>query len=245
MNNCYLCGCSPATKPLLLKDSFTAHSLAKCPHSQYLCYRCDWSINLRANYFNPNKNKYSVLYSRNWSWLYKGTKLIAPNFNGEKDGLPIVENLPTRELLREWLVNPPEPPFTIAIAESGQKHILFLAQEALSREMFPVLFELDLIYINHYQFTDLLNTFEKLMQFDCTKTEILTGQYKSTSLHKNLWDILNRDNLIAPYRGSRLLDLIAYVAIKTPLDLANIQTETTNPVQVKIEESTVEQLSLF
>ena len=175
-----------------------------------------------AYYWNENKvgkgkkekGDWSKIYSRNWSWLYHGDRLIAPIFNGEKEGLPIVSELPTRELIREWLVNPPEPPFTIAIAESGQKHILFLAPEAHSKEMFPVQFELDTIVIKRQEFTVLLDSYESLMNLGATKTEITSGQYKSQFLLTQLSNYGKYDDYIATYRGSRLLELIEYVAKK-------------------------------
>jgi hypothetical protein len=214
MSDCYLCGATKANHPLKLKNTFTAHSLARCPQSTKLCNRCEWAINLRAYYFNPTKKKYSLIYSRNWSWLYSGETLIAPTFNGEKDGIPIVENLPTRELIRQWLILPPEPPFTIAIAESGQKHILFLAQQAETRDVFPVQFELDTLIFNKLKFVSLLASFERIMGLGATKTEILTGNYKSQFLQNNLHDYWQDDNVIAPHRGSRLLELVNYCAQK-------------------------------
>lgn len=212
MSNCYLCGANNSTHKLKLKDRFTAHSLAKCPQSDKLCDRCEYSLNLRANYFNQNKGKFSILYARNWSWLYQDKTLIFPTFNGEKDGLPIVENLPTREIIRDWLINPPEPPFTIAIAESGQKHILFLAQEAFNKELFPVQFELDTLIIKRQELIEVLTTFEKLMALGATKTEILTGEYKSQFLINNLSTYQEFENIIFRHRGSRFLELINFVA---------------------------------
>lgn len=215
-NLCYLCG-QPATKPLKLKDSFTAHSVARTPSSNLICDRCEWSINLRCFYFNPNKQKWGKLFSRNWSWVFQGEKLISPTINGThtegKDTLEIVSELPTRSQIRDWLLNPPEPPFTIAIAESGQKHILFLAQEAYDRNLFPVQFELDSLHLNRQEFAKLLKIYECLMQLEFSKTEIDSGDYRSDRLMKNLeaWEPL--ESVIAPYRGSRLLQLISYVAI--------------------------------
>lgn len=212
---CYLCG-KPATKPLKLKDSFTAHSAARMPKSDKICDRCDWSINLRCFYFNPNKQKWSKLFSRNWSWLFQGDKLIAPTISGThtegKDTLEIVTDLPTRTQLRGWLINPPEPPFTLVIAESGQKHILFLAQEAHDRDYFPVQFETDSLLLKRHDFVSLLEIYEALMELDFSKSEIDSGEYRSDRLLSSLaqWEPL--ESQIVLYRGSRLLELVGYVA---------------------------------
>jgi hypothetical protein len=214
---CYLCG-KPATKPLKLKDSFTAHSVARIPTSDKMCDRCDWSINLRCFYFNPNKQKWGKLFSRNWSWLFQRDKLIAPKIEEThtegKDTLEIVSELPTRAQLREWLLNPPEPPFTLAIAESGQKHILFLAQEAHNRDIFPVQFELDTLHLDRKKFTALVQNYEALMALDFSKSEIDSGDYRSDRLLKSFeqWESLEKQ--IAFFRGSRLFQLVSYVAVK-------------------------------
>lgn len=212
---CYLCG-KPATRPLKLKDSFTAHSVARNPMSDKLCDRCDWSINLRCFYFNPNKQKWGKLFARNWSWLFQNGELKAPIISGThqegKDILPVVSKLPDRQQIRDWLLNPPAPPFTIAIAESGQKHILFLAQEAYSQDRFPVQFELNTLYIDRNQFRNLLGIYENLLSLGFTKTEIDSGNYRSDRLMAALdrWELLEAQ--IQRDRGTRLLELVSYLA---------------------------------
>jgi len=133
-----------------------------------------------------------------------------------KDTLEIVSNLSTRNQIREWLCNPPEPPFTIAIAESGQKHILFLAQEAHDRDRFPIQFELDAMLIDRAEFLSTLNIYESLMALSFSKTEIDSGHYRSDRLlaYMAKWEPL--EYAIAPHRGRRLLQLISHVA-KNPV----------------------------
>ena len=212
--NCYLCGATPAPNKLNLKNTFTAHNLAACPSSTNLCDRCDFSINTRANYWNEAKGKYSLIYARNWSWLYQGDQLLSPIFDGHHGGFPIVKNLATRMEMRDWLLNPPEPPFTIAIGESGQKHILFLAKEGQSKEMFPVQFELDSVWIYRDRIAKDLECFELLMGLGANKTEILSGEYRSATLMDAIIhpDFDRWETAIARLRGSRYLELISHVA---------------------------------
>jgi hypothetical protein len=216
MSNCYLCGTTPAPNKLALKNTFTAHCFAKFPESDRLCDRCQFSIDTRANYWNETKGKYSLLYARNWSWLYQGDRLISPVFDGEHEGFPVVKNLATRVEMRNWLLNPPEPPFTMAIAESGQKHILFLAQEAQSKDLFPVQFEMDAVLIRRSFFAELLDIFERLMGLGANKSDIVSGQYKSQFLLSAYLDpdFQEWDAAIAKQRGGRLLELVAHVAQK-------------------------------
>lgn len=215
MNNCYLCASPDATKPLTLKDTFTSHNLARNPTSNYLCDRCAWCIPLRAFYWNETKKKYSAIFSRNWTWLLNGDNSY-PKFGDTitegKDTLQVVTELPTRVQIREWLINPPTPPFTICIAESGQKHILPWAQEATNRDYFPIQFELDTLYIHRHSFSDLLSAYESLMALGFSKTEINSGNYRSDRLMKCVDSYGFFEVKIAGKRGDRLLDLVGYVA---------------------------------
>jgi len=215
MNNnycyCYLCAAPNADKPLVLKDSFTAHGSARCPESKYLCDRCAWVIPLRCSYFNPTKGKYSTLFARGWSWLINGNNSF-PKFGDIVEGFVEVSELPTRAQMREWLLNPPSPPFTICIAESGQKHILPWALEATNRDYFPVQFELDTLHIYRSAFTHLLVRYEELMAMGFSKTEINSGNYRSDKLAKCISEYAACEAAIAAKRGNRLLDLVSYVA---------------------------------
>ena len=85
------------------------------------------------------------MFGRSLSRLYQGDRLLSPTIEGEREGLQIVKDLATREQIRDWLLNPPDPPFLIAIAQSGQKHILPMAEEAHDRDQFPVQFETTII----------------------------------------------------------------------------------------------------
>jgi len=220
MNNnyCYLCAAPNAGKPLVLKDSFTAHSSARCPDSKHLCDRCAWVIPLRAFYWNEAKGKYSTLFARGWSWLLSADDAYGsyPKFgNQHTEGgntLEIVDRLPTRAQIRTWLLDPPKPPFTICIAESGQKHILPWALEATNRDYFPVQFELDTLHIYRSAFTHLLTRYEELMAMGFSKTEINSGNYRSDKLAKCISEYAACEAVIAAKRGNRLLDLVSYVA---------------------------------
>ena len=223
MDRCYFCG-APATVPVQLKATFTSQNLARVPDSRHSCERCDYWLNLRCWYFNPHKQQWSKLFSRNWSSLFVDGKLISPIIEGNhsdgKDTFPTVRNLPTRAEIRSWLLEPPQPPFTICIAESGQKHIVMWSQIAYSRERFPVQFEMDNIQIDRQSFAESLSGYEKLLTV-FSKTEIDTGEYHSDRLLKfwalhnyDYWQQLESD--IARLRGGRLLQLLSYVAIAPP-----------------------------
>lgn len=217
---CYLCG-KPATLPLQLKDSFTAHSACKVPTSDKMCDRCNVAINGDEKllwYWNGGKGKWSKLWGRSLSRLYQGDRLITPTIEGEhtegKNTFPVVKNLASRAQMRDWLFNPPKPPFTIAIAESGQKHVLPLAQEGHDRNYFPVQFELDSLWIDRAQFTKILEAYELLMGLEFSKTEIDSGQYHSDRMMRAFVEHVEPESVVSGWRGSRLLQLVSHLAQK-------------------------------
>ena len=226
MPNCYLCA-KPGSNPLGLSNSFTMHSSAKCPQSKLLCDRCYSTISGNQKqlwYWNQSKDKWSKLWGRSLSRVYQGDRLIAPIIEGthteSKDTFLVVKNLLTRVEIREYLLNPPQPPFTIAIAESGQKHIIPWALEAQSKDFFPVQFELDTVYIDA-RFKEFLTSYEELMTLGFSKAEIDSGDYRSERLIKVFDKYWEFEEKIARIRGTRLIQLISYVAqmLDVPLTL--------------------------
>ncbi len=218
MSKCYLCA-KPGTNPLELSNTFTMHSSAKCPDSKMMCDRCYSTISgvqKQLWYWNDGKGKWSKLWGRSLSRVYQGDKLIAPIIDGTytegKDTFPVVKNLLTRVEIREFLLNPPEPPFTIAIAESGQKHIIPWALEARDKSFFPVLFELDTVYIDH-RFREYLQVYEQLLSLGFSKSEIDSGDYRSDRLMKVFDQYWELEEQIATIRGTRLMALLNYVSI--------------------------------
>lgn len=226
MANCYICGAENATQPIALKDSFTAHTRCKCPQSKNLCQRCYDCIEgsyKQCWYYHPTKEKWSKLWGRNWSWLIcENDSLCRPHFapSSQNDGLLEVKHLPTRKEIREWLINPPKPPFIICLAVSGQKHTYPFSVESSNRDLFPVLLEEDLIYCNRSEFTTLLDKFELLIKMGFSKTEIVSGNYHAQRLLKiDFSEFQLLENIISVYRPSQLLNLVEYVATKPEADL--------------------------
>ncbi len=91
---------------------------------------------------------------------------------------------PTRAGWRDWLLNPPEPPFVFAIAETGQKHILFRARVAHDRDVFPVQVEEDTVLVDRARFAACLAALEALYDLGFSKDSIVTGRYHPAQLAK-------------------------------------------------------------
>lgn len=223
MPSCYLCG-KGGDHPLDLPSTFTSHSLAKCPSSSTLCDRCYQVIagnEKQLFYWNENKKppSWSKVWGRSLSRLYAGRELISPIIDGERDGLRVVHSLPTRIEIRQWLLNPPQPPFTIVISTSGQKHILPFAQEAYNRDRFPVQFELLSVEVERQEFIKVLKGFEGLYSQGFTKSEILEGNYSVAKfMGVDYARFRSVDTLIAPYRKTALLELVAFVGQKLEIN---------------------------
>lgn len=213
MPECHVCGRSgqhTTTVVDVLSETFTNYSMCRAPWSSVVCDRCRWVFKDKVWYYNARQSKWSKLFVRGLTCLYLGDQLVYPKIEGEREGWPIATELASRGVLRHWLLNPPNPPFTIAIAESGQKYVLPWAQEAQDRHYFPVQFELDTVWIQPKEFATLLEAIAHLLTA-FTKTEIATGQPKSQSLLSNLPLWLEHSPVIEQYRGSRLLELALYL----------------------------------
>ena len=216
MDNCYICAKPNADKPLALKITFTAHTRCKSSHSNYLCERCYNCIEgkYKQCWYRKDDGKLSKLWGRNWSWLIS-EDVSFPKFKEGWEGLLEVYDLPTRKIIKEWIINPPKPPFTICIADSGQKHTYPFSQVAYSQSLFPILLEETLIYWNKSIHKPLLYFFENLLDMGFSKKEITSGEYQSNKLIKvNLENFTILENQIQKIRSTEFMDLISFIAQK-------------------------------
>ena len=176
------------------------------------------------------------------------TPVTAAGKSGKPLKLHALTHIPKRIEIREWLSNPPEPPFTIAIAETGQKHILFLAQEAYSRDVFPVQFEMDSLQIDRVFFLEILKVYERLLALSFSKTEIDSGDYRPDRILANLEQWQSLEAIISQNRSggkpTRFLQLVSFVAQRPEIS----PEISSKPAQLKNEAKepqTQDQLSFF
>lgn len=245
---CYYCG-RDANHPLQISPSFTATGV-RSPHSSVMCDRCDrvmFGDYKQVWVFNGVRQQWVTMFFYGMSQLWRGNQLIYPNITAPEEKVMVsasgqvkapktlpVAGLPVKRAeIREWLVNPPEPPFTIAIAESGKKHILYLAQEGCDRSFFPVQFELDTLYLEHDYFLRLLNAFESLMDLGFSKTEITTGVYRADRIRSSNGQYLEHDIVLTSERTraepTRLLQLVAFVALSSEPETGSTTCNTESP----------------
>lgn len=193
---CWLCGSSTNSEGVptkkAIKPTFTDGPLAKAPHSTVICKACAFCLSYRQ--------------LRNYSIVATSTSLQHP----------------TRQELRGILLNPPDPPFVICIAVSGQKWLHIKAQVAYSRDNYPVQMEDTEVLVEPAILAELLDPIEELYTGGFRKTaykdipgEIEEGAYEPWKIQKfgiGRWEEL--ESKIAPWRGTRIFQLALFVAQK-------------------------------
>lgn len=132
-NRCFYCGspCDDA-RPLrpavkanrkYITDTFTDWASVAYPESDYCCVGCSIALNEKSNINGRSGQK-----MRNYSWIITRDSATAMT---KADVIRI----------REACLDPPQPPFAIVIAASGQKHTLFRAPSNNRRDIITIQFE--------------------------------------------------------------------------------------------------------
>lgn len=185
---CWLCGAETTQgipKKKAIKPTFTDADCAKSPLNDLVCEHCNWALSWRT------LRNYSILATQ--------------------EGL----QHPTRPELREILLNPPEPPFLLCIATSGQKWLYFKAKVSFRRQNYPVMLEEVPVTVNTELLAKVLKPVETLYGSGFSKAEILSGEYKPVNINKfgmRRWE--DAENQITKYRGTRMFELAVFVAQK-------------------------------
>lgn len=168
---CWLCGStvtSDAWSRSIFPDTFTNVNLARAPLSPVVCPACvylstgDGWKHHAARFPDLGVKTVHPLSWRSYSHLF---------VHGE-------HRVPNRADLRDILLAPPEPPFLLCIALSGQKHLLFRSAVAHDRDQFPVQFEEASLWIDRESFTRCLLDTESSLSAGLTRDEITTGRYR-------------------------------------------------------------------
>ncbi|MBW2672560.1 MAG: hypothetical protein JRD89_03975 [Deltaproteobacteria bacterium] len=185
---CWLCGglTGGRGQPVkkTIKDTFTDRDKARWPGSKSVCPGCAFCL--------------SFMSLRNYSILATEAGLRHPS----------------RPEIRNFLLEPPEPPFVFCIAISGQRWLHFRAQVAYDRDGFPVQFEDTMVCVWRKPLTDWLSVIEQLYAV-FSKEEIRTGRYNQNRIKQfGLAEFQAMEEKIAPHRGTRLFDLAIFVAQK-------------------------------
>jgi CRISPR type IV-associated protein Csf1 len=185
---CWLCGGATQYRgqPVkkAIKDTFTNQDMARVPWSKSVCPGCAFCLAQKP--------------LRNYSILATEDRLMHP----------------ARPEIRALLLDPPEPPFVLCIAVSGQKHLHFRAQVAYDRDGFPVQMEETSVCVWRGPLREWLALIESLYTV-FSKEEIRTGRYGANRIRQyGLHEFQKLEDRLAPHRGTRLFDLAVFVAQK-------------------------------
>lgn len=135
---CFYCGGTCDTSNTVkdfVKPTFTNRDIIRRPSSQYICSGCVCTLNERAEINLANEEVRTGQKTRLYSWVFDSNGRIAYTKAHLKR-------------LTEIILNPPEPPFGIVLATSGQKQLLFRSVIAWSRDNFPVMVEEEIITVS-------------------------------------------------------------------------------------------------
>jgi CRISPR type IV-associated protein Csf1 len=117
-----------------VKDTFTNRDIVRRPGSRFVCGGCVSCFNDRDVILITGEKR-SDQWTRLYSWIFTSTTQIAA----------------TKAHLKEItavLLNPPEHPFGIVLATSGQKQLLFRSVIAWCRDDYPIMLEDEIITVN-------------------------------------------------------------------------------------------------
>lgn len=208
-STCWLCG--DATdgvgwpRAVHLPDTFTNHNRAAAPTSDAVCQPC--------MYLASKESWEQFVHARPESGLKTGH---AMSFRCYSHVFAAdLHDSPTRARWRTWLLEPPTPPFLFAMALSGQKHILFRARVAYSRDQYPIQIEEDNLLVDRAIFAACLADAEAAYALGFSKDSIASGRYHHGQMLKvglGAWRAV--EARVAPWRTQRpaYLRLAAHVA---------------------------------
>jgi CRISPR type IV-associated protein Csf1 len=134
---CFYCG-NPAEVQLVLSGAFNERYAVAYRDSGMICQGCQISLDEKATISGRDKPQ----KTRNWSWLITAT--VAE---------PITE--PSR--LREVCLAPPDPPWALTVAVSGQKHLIWRAPANVDNAMCVVQMEMQRVVYRPQHLRERLN----------------------------------------------------------------------------------------
>ena len=154
---CYYCG-GARTKEHSIKDlvkpTFTNHADVAFPASQYVCAGCIASMDERAvvtlhdGTVKGDGNRRNGI--RMYSWVFNRAGKRAFRKADKKE-------------LQQAVLNPPEPPFCIVLADSGKKQLIFRAPVSMGRKYYRVMLEEEHINVIRPRLIKRLELVEKLI----------------------------------------------------------------------------------
>jgi len=192
-NKCFYCGLScdeTYIKKEYVKHTFTNRDIVKYPGSDYVCGCCVESLLglSKTKQIDGTVKEGRGGAPRIYSWLLTENKKIAMTKKHMR-------------VLRRIILNPPKPPFSIILADSGKKQLIFRAPVNHDRNIFSVLLEEKTIEVNR-----------KLLKIYLKKGIIVSAAIGKIALKKPD-QFVNYKNIIEKYNSE--LPLVEWLEIYT------------------------------
>ena len=191
--NCTICGAS-TVGGIANKKMFSGHycdwGIHKAQQSDHVCAGCAFTMLLNMQSHRCGLLRYSFLAS---------------------DTLKICN----RAQVRDYIINPPTPPFVMVVAVSQKKHLAIKSRMSYDRENYFCMLEEECIQVNRQQAEDTIKVCEALRGIGMTKDEICKGIIRFDKIKDFKLDAFDKINhALRPCMGSRLFDLCLFVAQK-------------------------------
>lgn len=148
-HKCFYCGLSCGNeyaKKDYVKDTFTNRDIVKYPISNYVCGCCVESLRTGGEdiiLIDGDIKAGRSASPRMYSWILADDK----KYGFTKRHI---------EFCRNMLLDPPNPPFSIILSDSGQKQLIFRAGINYERDFYVVQFEEDEIKVERKVFSEYL-----------------------------------------------------------------------------------------
>lgn len=206
---CWLCGGSTGGVGWpwndAIKPTFTNHNRAAVLTSQTICQPCaamqskeTWEAYVAARPNLSLKTGHAV------SWRCYSHAFMERG-----------HEVPMRTQWRDWLLDPPQPPFLFAISTSGQKHTIFRGRVAMDRELFPVQLEEELLWVHRQWLAQATEAVEALYRQGVSKQAIASGEYPHAKAKQiGLRRLRQLDEAVRPWRNSHYMELAQLIATK-------------------------------
>jgi CRISPR type IV-associated protein Csf1 len=133
-----------------VKKTFTNRDIVLKPSSSYVCSGCVCSLNERADIKLIDGEVRVCQKTRLYSWLF------------DSEGRTAFTKAHT-SIIKNVVLNPPDPPFGIVFATSGQKQLLFRSVVSWSKDNYPVKLEEETIIVNISDLKKLLSIAERVI----------------------------------------------------------------------------------
>lgn len=194
---------------------FTNHNEAKAPRSQSVCIHCAFCLLAHEFHTVEKKDKVSkkgAVKAGDVKICEAGTLRMY-----SLRATPTSLEHHTPATLKEAILNPPEPPFVMTVATSGQKHLTFRAGVGMNRDNYPVQFEEVQVWVEREKLVEMVVFIEKHYSKEgFTKAELQSGDYSSARILKfgiQRWKEMEEQ--LKQWRGSQLFELACFISRKS------------------------------